>query len=70
MTRARGWPNNARAARDGAIREIQQVVRLLMPMVQGEQFDRTETLRRLALAMVSALSAIRTLESAPESSED
>ncbi len=70
MTRPRGWPNNARDSRERAIEESQKVVRLLMPIVQGEQFDRTETLRRLALAMVSALSALRALESVSPDSEE
>ncbi len=57
MTDARPWPNVAREARDRFAEEAIRGQRALRPLVAGETFDRTETLRRVAVAL-DALSII------------
>jgi len=51
MTEQRPWPNLAKEARDRAAEEAIRGQRALRPLVAGEAFDRTETLRRLAVAL-------------------
>jgi len=64
MTKQRPWPNAAREARDRAAEELQRGVRALAPLVEGRvRFDRTETLRRQALALNVIQTALRHLES-------
>lgn len=57
-TEPKRWPNNAQWARDGAVQELVTVVRMLHPLVVGEGYDRTETLRRQAAALAAAQSAL------------
>ena len=63
MTRPRAWPNWAAEARDRSAEEATREIRLLRPLVEGEQFDRTETLRRQALALDALQTILRFLES-------
>lgn len=64
MTKAREWPNVAAAARDRAAEELADAQRELEPLVTGAVvFDRTETLRRMASALVRVQNALRLLES-------
>ncbi len=51
MTKRREWPNAAREQRDQAAEAAMHGIRLLSPLVQGVQVDRTETLRRQAQAL-------------------
>lgn len=62
MTKPRPWPNNAAEARDRAAEEMQRAVRALRPLVNGQRLDSTETLRRQAVALEAALTALRHLE--------
>lgn len=64
MTKAREWPNCAREARDRAAEYLQEGIRVLEPLVQGEQFDCTDVLRRQAVALGAMQKAIRWLEGA------
>jgi hypothetical protein len=63
VTTPRAWPNNARESRDRAAEELQQAARALRPLVLGQRFDSTETLRRQAVALDAVLTALRHLES-------
>lgn len=51
MTKRRDWPNAAAVQRDQAAEAAVHGIRLLSPLVQGIQVDRTETLRRQAQAL-------------------
>lgn len=51
MTKAREWPNNAREMRDQAGEAAVRGMRALTPLVDGVQVDRTETVRRQAMAL-------------------
>ncbi len=62
VTKARDWPNAAAWARDDAAAELIRAYRALDPLVSGETFDRTETLRRLAIAMTAVQQALLYLE--------
>jgi hypothetical protein len=64
MTSARLWPNVAREARDRAAEEAVRGQRALRPLVAGETFDRTDTLRRLAVALDALQQIARFMESA------
>ncbi len=64
MVKPREWPNHAKSARDRAAEELQQAERMLRPLVEGIQFDQTETLRRQAMALRCILIALRHLENA------
>jgi hypothetical protein len=63
MTQRRDWPNWAAEARNRSAEEAAQGVRLLAPLVDGVQFDRTETLRRQAQALRNFQTILRFLES-------
>jgi hypothetical protein len=62
MTKSREWPNNAAWARDSAAQELVAAIRALTPLVNGEPFDRTETLRRQAIALAANQNALLALE--------
>ena len=62
MTKPRAWPNDVMEARNRSAEEAQRGARLLRPLVRGEQFDRTETLRRQAEALDCFLTILRFLE--------
>jgi len=63
MTKARQWPNNAKEARDRAAESLNEGVMALAPVVlQRVQFDRSETLRRQAVALYAMQTALRLLE--------
>jgi hypothetical protein len=62
MTQPREWPNWAREARDRSAEEAMRGIRSLRPLVCGELFDRTETLRRQAVALDALVSIARFLE--------
>lgn len=47
------WPNLAVSQRNAAAEEAFEIVRMLRPLVKGERYDNTETLRRLAVALSS-----------------
>lgn len=64
VTKSREWPNNAAWARDRAAEELESAVRMLQPLVRGERFDSTETLRRVAGALDGMQTALRHLERA------
>ena len=63
MTKCREWPNWAAEARDRSAEEALRGMRLLRPLVKGEPFDRTETLRRQAQALDAFQTILRFLES-------
>ena len=63
MTAPRSWPNNAKLARDRAAEEAMRGLRSLRPLVEGDAFDRTEVLRRQAVALDAFQSVLRHLES-------
>jgi hypothetical protein len=63
MTDPRPWPNAAREARDRAAEEAVRGQRALRPLVAGERFDQTDTLRRLAVALDALQQIARFLES-------
>lgn len=50
--------------RDRAAEELEGAVRLLQPLVRGDRFDATETLRRQAGALDGMQTALRHLERA------
>jgi hypothetical protein len=50
-TQRRAWPNAAKEARDQAGEAAMHGIRMLRPLVDGEQVDRTETVRRQAQAL-------------------
>lgn len=62
MTESRPWPNWAKEARDRCAEEAVRGQRALRPLVAGEQFDRTETLRRQAIALDACTTIARFLE--------
>lgn len=62
MTKRREWPNQAAEARNRAAEEAQRGARLLRPLVIGERFDATETLRRIAGALDALQTILRFLE--------
>lgn len=62
MTKCREWPNRAAEARDRSAEEATRGMRLLRPLVQGKQFDHTETLRRQAQALDAFQTILRFLE--------
>ena len=62
MTRPRAWPNVAREARDRAAEEALRGMRALRPLVEGKAVDRTETLRRMAVALDALQSIARFME--------
>jgi hypothetical protein len=64
VTKIREWPTNAKEARDRAAEELQNIVNMLHPLVKGNNYDRTEALRRTAEALASAHNALRHLERA------
>lgn len=64
MTKRRDWPNAAAWARDDAATDMVLAIRALTPLVEGQSFDRTETLRRLAVALASVQHALLCLERA------
>lgn len=57
MTEVKRWPDLACLQRNATAEEAMRGIRALRPLVQGEQFDRTEMLRRQAIAL-SALERI------------
>jgi len=57
MTKPRDWPNDAMEARNRSAEEAMRGIRALRPLISGEQFDRGEMLRRIAVA----LSALQTI---------
>jgi len=59
----REWPTWAAEARDRAAEEAARGALLLRPLVDGEQFDRTETLRRQAQVLTALMTISRFLES-------
>jgi hypothetical protein len=63
MTEARQWPNVAREARDRSAEEAIRGQRALRPLVAGETFDRTDTLRRQAIALDALQQIARFMES-------
>lgn len=63
MTDARPWPNIAREARDRSAEEATRGQRAIRPLVCGETFDRTDTLRRLAVALDALQQISRFMES-------
>lgn len=62
MTKARPWPNGAAWARDDAAAELVRAIRALTDLVNGEPMDRTETLRRQAVALTACQHALLLLE--------
>ncbi len=62
MTKPRSWPNAAAWARDDAATELVMAIRALAPLIAGEPFDRTETLRRQATALACIQHALLCLE--------
>lgn len=54
VTDTKRWPDLACEQRNAAAEEAVQAVRMLRPLVKGELFDRTETLRRQAVALSAA----------------
>lgn len=64
MTKAREWPNVAAEARDRAAEELVCVQRNLRSVIAGWfDLDRTELLKRTAMAQDHATTALRHLES-------
>jgi len=64
MTKPREWPTWAREARDRAAEEAARGIRALQPLVVEEvRFDRTEVLRRQAIALNALQTIVRFLES-------
>ena len=64
MTKPREWPNRAKEARDRAAEELQRAVRELSPVITRElRFEKTEVVRRQAVALLSVQKALRHLES-------
>jgi len=72
MTKAREWPNVARIQRDQAADAAMDGIRVLRPLVEGVQLDRTETLRRQAqaLALMQRIAWLLTSAGAPLLPED
>lgn len=60
-SRRKKWPHYAEWARQDALDELESIVTNLELLVEGEQFTRTETLRRQALALKSAMKARESL---------
>jgi hypothetical protein len=63
MTQPRPWPNWAKEARDCSAEEAMRGQQALRPLVSGEMFDRTETLRRMAIALDALQQVARFMES-------
>lgn len=62
MTKEREWPNNQRVRRDEAARLLQAAVWELTPLVtRVVLYDKIETLRRQAAALVQVQNALRLL---------
>ena len=62
-TQRREWPTSAADARDKAAEAAQRGIRALRPLILGEApFDRTEQLRRIAVALDSLQSIARHME--------
>jgi hypothetical protein len=55
MTQRREWPNSKAECRDQAAECAMEGIRALKPLVNGQVFDRTETLRRIAVALEAFL---------------
>lgn len=72
MTKAREWPNVAREQRDQAAEAAMDGIRILRPLVEGVQLDRTETLRRQAqaLTLMQRIAWLLTSAGAPLRPED
>jgi hypothetical protein len=72
MTKAREWPNVARVQRDQAADAAMEGIRVLRPLVEGMQLDRTETLRRQAqaLSLMQRIAWLLTSAGAPLRPED
>ena len=62
MPKPRAWPNAAAQARDEAIMDLVDIIKMLQPLVYGERFTATEMLRRQARALDQARSAHQALE--------
>ncbi len=62
MTKRHEWPTSAAEARDKSAEAAQRGIRALRPLVLGEQFDRTEQLRRIAVALDSLQTIARYME--------
>lgn len=61
MTKPRGWPNEAKEARDRAAEEALRALRALTPLLEKEVTE-TEKIRRLAIAAGSLQTILRLLE--------
>ncbi len=64
MTDPKKWPHLACQQRNVAAEEAVRGIRALRPLVQGEQFDRTELLRRQAIALSALLTIAALLQEA------
>jgi hypothetical protein len=62
MTHPREWPNAAANARDKSAEAALCGIRALRPLIMGQQFDRTEQLRRIAVALDSLQTIARHME--------
>ena len=54
VTKRKKWPHAAAWARDDAAADLQTVIVMLTPLVEGERFDQTETLRRQSVSLAAA----------------
>jgi len=72
MTKAREWPNVALVQRNQAAEAAMEGIRLLRPLVDGLQLDRTEVLRRQAqaLTLMQRIAWLMTSAGAPLRPED
>ncbi len=64
MTAPRLWPNVARELRDRAAEYAISGIQALEPIVEGQSFDRTETLRRQSVALKALIQIARCMEGA------
>ncbi len=64
VTEAKRWPDIACQQRNVAAEEAIVGIRALRPLVRGEQFDRTETLRRQSIALAALLTIVGLLQEA------
>ena len=61
----REWPNHQKEARDQAAEEAVTIIRMLKPLVMGERsFSETESLRRIATALICSQKIARLMEGA------
>lgn len=61
-SKPREWPNFAKEARDQAAEHACKGIRVIRPILEGEQYDRGEVIRRLAIALDSLQMIARLLE--------